>query len=151
MNGLWRSVISASIMWILCALFGYFVLIRGVFLTGQLDYLVFGNGGKNFLISIGYIIGFIVFTANAFKKLLLPLYEIIIRKQKIEKEARIEWMKAEHNGAFLPWTSMTHLRISNENGIFLFPDRLSDDMRNKKVRIFFLRRSKLVIKVMEMD
>ena len=145
MNGLWRSVISASIMWISYALFGYFVLIRGVFLTGRLDYLIFGNNGKNFLISIGYCIGFIVFIANAYKKAFLPLYEMFIIKEKIEKYARIEWIQAESSGAFLPWTKITRLRISNEKGIFSFPDRFSCDMKNQKVRILFLRRSKLVL------
>ena len=73
MKSLRRSVISSGIMWITYALFGYFVLIRGVFLTGQPDYLIFGNDGKNLLISIGYCIGFIVFIANAYKKAFLPL------------------------------------------------------------------------------
>lgn len=147
MRSLRRSVISSSIMWITYALFGYFVLIRGVFLTGRLDYLIFGNNGKNFLISIGYLIGLIIFTANAYKKALLPLYEIVIRRQKIEKTAQIEWMKSENNGAYLPWTAMTYLRISNEKGIFSFPDRLPNEIKDHKVRIVFLRRSKLLLQV----
>ncbi len=151
MKSLWRSVISSGVMWFTYVLFGYFVLIRGVFLTGQLDYLIFGNDGKNLLISIGYCAGFIVFTANAYKKALLPLYEMYISKEKIEKTTRIEWMQSESSGAFLPWTEITHLRISNEKGIFSFPDRLSCDMKNQKVRILFLRRSKLVLRVIEME
>lgn len=59
MKSLRRSVISSGVLWVSYVLFGYFVLIRGVFLTDNWDYLVFGNGGKNFLLSIGYCIGFV--------------------------------------------------------------------------------------------
>lgn len=87
MKSLRRGFISSGLMWITYALFGYFVLIRGVFLTERLDYMVFGNDGKNFLISIGYLIGLIIFTANTYKKALLPLYEMYICKEKVEKNS----------------------------------------------------------------
>ena len=147
MKSLRRSIISSSVMWISYVLFGYFVLIRGVFITGRLDYLVFGNDGKNLLLSIGYCVGLAVFTVNAYNKTFMPCYEMFIRKQVVHKITQITWMSLENNGAFLPWTSMTYLRISNEKGIFSFPDHLPYDVLNHKIRILFLRRAKLVLQV----
>lgn len=147
MKSLRRSVISSSTLWISYALFGYLVLIRGVLLTGKWDYLVFGNEGKNFLFSMGYCIGFIIFTRNVYTKTLLPCYEMVIRKQGVDKITRIDWARSENNGVFLPWTSMTYIHINNEKGVFIFPDRLPYDIDKYQVRILFLRRSKLVLKV----
>ena len=56
---------------------------RGVFLTGKRGYLVFGNGGKNILLSIGYCVGFVFFTRNVYNKTLLPCYEMFVRKQLV--------------------------------------------------------------------
>lgn len=147
MKSLRRSVISSSTLWVSYALFGYLVLIRGVFLTDNWDYLVFGNGGKNFLLSIGYCIGFVFFTRNVYNKTLLPCYEMVVRKQVVDKMTRIDWARSENNGVFLPWTSMTYIHINNEKGVFIFPDRLPYDIDKYQVRILFLRRSKLVLKV----
>ena len=146
MKSLQRSVISSGIMWITYALLGYFVLIRGVFLTRRLDYLVFRNDGKNLLFSIVYFSGLIVYTSNIYRKAILPLFEVFCR-QKVEKTTLIDCAISENNGIFFPWTSITRLRISNEKVIFLFPDRLPDEIKKHKVRILFLRRSRLLLKV----
>ena len=147
MNSLRRSVISSSVLWVSYALFGYFVLMRGVFLTDQWDYLVFGNEGKNLLLSIGYCVGFVFLTRNVHNKTLLPCYEMFVRKQVVDKITQIDWVRSENNGVFLPWTSMTYIHINNEKGVFIFPDSLPYDINKHPVRILFLRRSKLVLQV----
>ena len=147
MKSLRRSIISSSALWISSVLFGYSVLMRGVLLTGQWNYLVFGNEGKNFLLSIVYCIELIIFTRNVYNKTLLPCYEIVIRKQVVDRITRIDWARSANNGMFLPWTSMTYMRISNEKGTFMFPDSLPYDINKHKVRILFLRRSMIVLQV----
>ena len=81
---------------------------------------------------------------------MLPVFETFLRKQVVEKDTRIVWIRQENSGTFLPWTSMTNLRISNEQGVFLYPDSLPDDIKIHRVHITFLRRSKLVLDVTEL-
>ena len=147
MKSLRRSIISSSTLWVSYVLYGYFVLIRGVLLTGRWDYLIFGNEGKNFLLSIGYCIGFVIFTRNVYTKTLLPCFEMVVHKQVVDKITQINWVRPEKNGMFLPWTLMTYIHINNEKGVFMFPDSLPDDIDKHRVRILFLRHSKLILQV----
>ncbi|MDO4388358.1 MAG: hypothetical protein Q4C31_04800 [Eubacteriales bacterium] len=146
MKNLWRSIISSSAMWLSYVLFGYFILIRKIFLTGCWNFLIFGNGGKNLLFSVFYFVGFTILTANMFKKALLPCYEALIRKQIIEKVTQIDWVRPESAGAFLPWPSAC-LRLGNEKGVYFFPDRLPRGIQSRRVSVLFLRRSKLVLQI----
>lgn len=147
MKGLRRSIISSSAIWISYVVFLYIVLVRGVFQAGRLDYLIFGRDGRNLIFSIFYGTGFIIFTALLYKRALLPCYEVFIRKQIIDKTTRIDWFRAESSAPYLPWTSMTILRISNERGLFTYPDSLPEDIKDHKVHIRFLKRSELVLEI----
>lgn len=147
MKSLGRSIISSSCMWMAHVLFGYFTLIQGVIKTGSMDYLIFGNNGKMFLGSVGYCLLFVFVTALLYKRTLLPCYEMLIRKQVVEKITRLDWLRVETAGAYLPWSSVSYMRISNEKGVFSFPDYLSDEMKVHRVHIRFLRRSKLVLQI----
>ena len=98
MKSLRRSIISSSTLWVSYVLYGYFVLIRGVLLTGRWDYLIFGTEGKNFLLSIGYCVGFVIFTRNVYTKTLLPCYEMVVRKQVVDKITQINWVRPEKTG-----------------------------------------------------
>lgn len=82
-----------------------------------------------------------------YNKTLLPCYEMVVRKQVVDKMTRIDWVRSENNGMFLPWTSMTYIHINNEKDVFIFPDSLPYDVDKYQVRILFLRRSKLVLQV----
>ena len=74
---------------------------------------------------------------------------MVVRKQVVDKITQINWVRPEKNGMFLPWTCMTYIYINNEKGVFMFPDSLPYDIDKHRVRILFLRRSKLVLQVSE--
>jgi hypothetical protein len=70
----------------------------------------------------------------------------------ITRNTLLDWVLAETNvGYYLPWTTMTKMRISNEKGIFEYPSSLPSGItRGTRVRIVFLRKSELVLSI-ELD
>lgn len=143
-----QSVISSSWMLLGWIVFGYIYIFECDLSTERLgDHLIYGNHYRNVQPALMYFIVLTFICWNFYRKTILPVYEVVIRKQVVDKITLLDWVCHDKSGAYLPWKHFTTMHISNEQSVFQYPGTLPDDIQEYRVRIIFLRRSKLVLEV----
>ena len=164
MRALWRNIISSSI-WVLVAVLLNLLMICRPLMEGGLEFnfknlgyvLMNAKNIKGHPMIIGFVPLFFLSMGAAsywfFKRTILPLFELFVLKQVIERKMKLPPRRCEKTHIYLPhWNSIeTVLKIPNEKGAFFYPFPIDPDWDRQRVCIRYLRRSHLVLSILLAD
>lgn len=164
MRALWKNIVSSS-LWVLVALlFNFFVLCKPLMEEGlkfnfnNIGYVLMNAKNiKGHPMVIGFVPLFLLSMGTAsywfFKRTILPLFEVFVLKQVIERKMKLPPRRCEKTHIYLPhWNSIeTVLKIPNEKGAFFYPFPIDPDWDRQRVCIRYLRRSHLVLSILLVD
>lgn len=160
MRTLWKNIISAS-LWVIVALLYNFLRIcdplikEGIQNIGRI--LLYREELRGHIVGVKWVPSFIITVGIAmkcfYKHAILPLIEIYILKQTIERKMKLPPMRSEESHWYLPhWKTVeTWFKIPNEKGVFIYPFPIDPQWDRQRIRIRYLRRSKMVLSVSLVD
>ena len=154
MKSIVRSIVSSTSVLISLLLYAYFALIKKAIDIGGIKYLLTGYteyGRSVLLLNIILCIIFVPLFANFYNKTVLPLLEISIMKGVVKQDLNCTFCSTTHSLAYVPWHTITVIRLPNEKGVFDLPYEIDSNICESKVRITYLKKSRLILEIKSLE
>lgn len=84
---------------------------------------------------------------NFWDKTLLPIIEILLLKNVVRKRAKFVVCDTVKSLEYLPWTTITKVRLPGEHGVFVFPCKIDASTCSSTVLVQYLPRSGLILNI----
>lgn len=151
MKNLVKSVMSSSSILVSYILYAYFGIIREAVKNGGFELLWKGytqQGRSILLLNILYSVIFIPVAINFWDKTLLPIIEVLLLKNVVSKRTTFVVCDTVKSIEYLPWVTITKVRLPGERGVFVFPCKLDDSTCISTVLVRYLPKSGLILNIL---
>lgn len=150
MKSIVRSVVSSSSILISLLLYTYFSLVKKAINVGGIKCLLTGYteyGRSILLLNVLLFISFIPVLVNFYSKTILPLLEMTILRGIVKRDINCSFCSTTYSFSYIPWRTITVIRLPNEKGTFELPYEIDSTICQSKVRITYLKKSRLILKI----